>query len=60
MRMFSSLLATYLTLTHSLRSINDVTVPYMTAYVDLEDPFLNHKTDGLAVYAVPYSTTVLY
>ena len=60
MRMFPSSLATYLTLIHSLCSINDVTVPYMTAYVDLEDPFLNHTTDGLAVYAVPYSTHVLH
>ncbi|KAH9066842.1 DUF676-domain-containing protein [Lactarius vividus] len=30
-------------------AINDVTVPYLTAYVDLEDPFINHTTDGLAV-----------
>ncbi|KAF8463203.1 DUF676-domain-containing protein [Russula ochroleuca] len=30
-------------------AINDLTVPYMTAYVDLEDPFLNHSTDGLTV-----------
>ena len=52
--------ATYMTLIHSLRSINDVTVPYMTAYVDLEDPFLDHKTDGLAVYALPYSITALH
>ena len=32
-------------------SINDATVPYMTAYVDLEDPFINHTTDDLAMYA---------
>jgi len=30
-------------------AINDLTVPYMTAYVDLEDPFLNHDTDELIV-----------
>jgi hypothetical protein len=30
-------------------TINDLTVPYMTAYVDLEDPFLNHSADGLTV-----------
>lgn len=30
-------------------AINDVTVPYLTAYVDLEDPFINHTKDGLAV-----------
>jgi len=30
-------------------AINDLTVPYMTAYVDLEDPFLNYRTDGLTV-----------
>ncbi|KAH9008123.1 hypothetical protein EDB84DRAFT_1598815 [Lactarius hengduanensis] len=30
-------------------AINDVTVPYLTAYVDLEDPFINHTTDDLAV-----------
>ena len=33
-------------------SINDLTVPYMTAYVDLEDPFLNHSTNGLTVYVI--------
>ncbi|KAI0289582.1 putative serine esterase-domain-containing protein [Russula brevipes] len=30
-------------------AVNDMTVPYMTAYVDLEDPFLDHATDGLTV-----------
>ena len=30
-------------------SVNDWRVPYMTAYVDLEDPFLNHRTHGLTV-----------
>ncbi|KAI9440711.1 DUF676-domain-containing protein [Lactarius indigo] len=30
-------------------AINDATVPYLTAYVDLEDPFINHTTDNLAV-----------
>ncbi|KAH9039344.1 DUF676-domain-containing protein [Lactarius pseudohatsudake] len=30
-------------------AINDVTVPYLTAYVDLEDPFISHTTDDLAV-----------
>jgi hypothetical protein len=40
------------TLTSSiLHSINDVTVPYVTSYVDLEDPFINHTVDELAVYA---------
>lgn len=39
-----------LTLTPSLLSIGDMTVPYMTAYVDPEDPFLNHTTNGLTVY----------
>jgi hypothetical protein len=41
-------------LIHCLCSINDLTVPYMTAYVDLEDPFLNHGTDGLIVYVAPH------
>ena len=39
-------------------SINDATVPYMTAYVDLEDPFLNHSSDGLTVYVAPRSTNM--
>jgi len=30
-------------------AINDMTVPYMTAYVDPEDPFLNRITSGLTV-----------
>jgi len=30
-------------------AINDLTVPYLTGYVDLEDPFINHSTDALAV-----------
>jgi hypothetical protein len=30
----------------------------MTAYVDLEDPFLNHSTDGLTVYVAPQSTNM--
>jgi len=30
-------------------AINDRTVPYLTAYVDLEDPFINHCADNLAV-----------
>lgn len=35
---------------HCVYSVNDLTVPYMTAYVDLDDPFLNYRTDGLTVY----------
>jgi hypothetical protein len=30
-------------------AVNDLTVPYMTAYVDLEDPFLHYHTDELTV-----------
>jgi hypothetical protein len=30
-------------------AINDVTVPYVTAYVELEDPFINHTAEELAV-----------
>jgi len=41
---------------HREYSVNDLTVPYMTAYVDLEDPFLNHRTDGLTVYVALQST----
>ncbi|KAI9453395.1 DUF676-domain-containing protein [Lactarius psammicola] len=46
-------------------AINDTTVPYLTAYVDLEDPFINHTTGGLAVeyddkyYPIVKSVTVL-
>jgi hypothetical protein len=35
---------------HCVFSVNDLTVPYMTAYVDLEDPFLHYHTDELTVY----------
>lgn len=27
----------------------------MTAYVDLEDPFLNYRADGLTVYVVCFA-----
>jgi len=30
----------------------------MTAYVDLEDPFLNYRTDGLTVYVALQSTNM--
>ena len=50
--------ATVGALIHCVCSINDLTVPYMTAYVDLEDPFLNHSTDGLTVYVGPPSTNM--
>ncbi len=59
MRKFPSSSATPPTLIRSLYSINDLTVPYMTAYVDLEDPFLSHFTDGLTVYVVSHLTHVL-
>ena len=51
MRAFPSSLFTLARSRPAYYSINDVTVPYMTAYVDLEDPFINHTTDDLAVYA---------
>ena len=53
-----SSLAAASALIHCICSINDATVPYMTAYVDLEDPFLNRSTDGLTVYFVPQSTNM--
>ena len=37
-------------LTHPCLSVKDMTVPYMTAYVDLEDPCLNYTTNGPIVY----------
>ena len=43
---------------HCVYSVNDLTVPYMTAYVDLEDPFLNYRTDGLNVYVALQSTNM--
>lgn len=43
---------------HRVYSVNDRTVPYMTAYVDLEDPFLNYRTDGLTVYVAFQSTNM--
>ena len=30
----------------------------MTAYVDVEDPFLNYRTDGLTVYVALQSTNM--
>ena len=48
------------TLTHSFLSINDMTVPYMTAYVDPEDPFLNHITSGLTVYITVRSSSHIF
>lgn len=52
MRGFPSSLFTFGALTSRiLHSINDATVPYLTSYVDLEDPFVNHTTDDFAVYA---------
>lgn len=53
--MFPSSSAIFDTLIYRVSSINDQTVPYMTAYVDLEDPFLN-SSDELSVYGVPQST----
>jgi len=47
--------ATTGTLIYCLFSINDLLVPYMTAYVDVDDPFLIHPTHELAVYAPPQS-----
>jgi len=41
-----------------LYSVNDLSVPYMTAYVDLEDPFLNYRDDGLTVYVGLQSTNM--
>ncbi len=35
---------------HCVYSVNDLAVPYVTAYVDPEDPFLNYRTNGLTVY----------
>ncbi len=49
MRGFPSLFTSGALTSCIIPSINDVTVPYLTAYVDLEDPFINHTTDGLAV-----------
>jgi len=48
------------TLTSSLLSVNDMTVPYMTAFVDPEDPFLNHTTNGLTVYAAVRSFSHIF
>ena len=42
----------------ALYSVNDLSVPYMTAYVDLEDPFLNYRDDGLTVYVALQSTSI--
>lgn len=47
----SSLLIFGALISRILPRINDTTVPYLTAYVDVDDPFINHTADGLAVYA---------
>ena len=30
--------------------INDITVPYVTAAIETEDPFLNHTANGIDMY----------
>ena len=50
MRAFPSSLFTLARPHPAYYSINDATVPYVTAYVDLEDPFINYTTNDLAVY----------
>ena len=30
--------------------MNDLTVPYCTAAVELDDPFMNHKKTGINMY----------
>ena len=32
--------------------INDLTVPYVTASIEAEDPFLNHATNGIDMYDI--------
>lgn len=32
-------------------AVNDVTVPYVTAAIEAEDPFLQHVTNGIEMYA---------
>jgi hypothetical protein len=32
--------------------INDLTVPYVTAAIEAEDPFLNHATNGIDMYGI--------
>jgi hypothetical protein len=54
MRKLSS--ATIEAVPHCVYSVKDLTVPYMTAYVDPEDPFLNYRTDGLTVYVALHFT----
>lgn len=33
----------------SFRSVNDKTVPYISAAIETEDPFLKYQTNGLEV-----------
>lgn len=33
-------------------AINDLTVPYVTAAIELEDPFADHEATGLEVYVL--------
>lgn len=39
-------------LTKQENRINDITVPYVTAAIEAEDPFLNHTVNGIDMYDV--------
>ena len=40
-------------------SVNDLTVPYITAAIELEDPFLDHEKIGMTMY-VPLNFVVFH
>jgi hypothetical protein len=48
----STLVLSYKLLTKDVR-INDITVPYLTAAIELEDPFLGYEKTGLVMSEQP-------
>ncbi|KAF7370619.1 putative lipase [Mycena sanguinolenta] len=53
-RIFYQALAAFQTIRIYANSINDRTVPYVTAAIEVDDPFAIQETNGLEMYAPPY------
>ncbi|KAJ6619472.1 putative serine esterase-domain-containing protein [Mycena sp. CBHHK59/15] len=48
-RIFYQALAAFETIRIYANAVNDLTVPYVTAAIELEDPFAAHRTNGLEI-----------
>ncbi|TFY78157.1 hypothetical protein EWM64_g5855 [Hericium alpestre] len=48
-RIFYQALASFQHICIYANAVNDITVPYITAAIEPEDPFMEHETNGLAV-----------